>query len=415
MLVAICIWLLYQVKRSHDKNKACEDGSSKILAKMLNGHEIIKLGRRDLHPGMDAPFEIEKHGEKKEESDNEDGRGGGDDDIDEHDQEEESEDVEDLIDEEDSERDDIEEQESEDKGIDFEDVKSSNDQADSEGKSNRQKAREEHNKDDASSAVMQNVQTISGSLRKVQEEVEIADKDEVEKEIETYHTQDFIVGMKDSKTKVHRSLTAKSFGADNAEDVKEMDSEFDSFHSDKLMYSSSLVKAESNEQKKVKDDSTMLLFKDPFLNETNKLPELISNISSNGSLSYLGTVLAKMNENPEATSVQTNSNLTLSAFEDSNAMEKGMALNGSESTVPEGILQFGATAKIEKSSARETTNENAFASGESKTNDELHSGEESSKILASNENLVAVEESSGSSDSSFYQEDREGHSFMSSL
>ncbi|PON68327.1 hypothetical protein PanWU01x14_096470 [Parasponia andersonii] len=437
LLLAICIWLLYQVKHSHDKNKAFEDSSSRTLAKMHTEDEIIKLGRRDLHPRVETPFKIENHEEKEEyskeeveesklaESDNEEGRGGGDDEIDGHDQEraeeEESEEVEDLIDEEGREREEgIEEQESEDKGIDFDDVKSFEDQTENEGKSNNQEAREEHYKDDdASSAVMQNVQTISGILRKVKEEkVWSAGKDEVEKETETYHTQGLFDGAKDLENKAHRSLTATTFASANAREVGEMDHELDSTRLDTAMYSTSLLEAESNELTKVKNESVFLLLKDPTLNGTITLPELKSdlNLSSKGRHSYLGTILGKLNENPEVTSVQKYSNLTLSVFEDSDATEKEVALNGLESIVPEENLQFGEAAETEKSSATTTSNENSVVSEESKTNDGLQSGEESLKILASNKNLDATEiDSSDSSDFSFYQEDGEGHSVMSSL
>ena len=117
LVLAICIWLLYQVKHSHEKKKAYEESSGKISEKMQGGREIIKLGRKDLHPQVEeTTFETERKEEleqeieesKPEESEDE-GRGGGDDEIDGHDQErveeEESQEVEDLIDEEDRERD----------------------------------------------------------------------------------------------------------------------------------------------------------------------------------------------------------------------------------------------------------------------------------------------------------------------
>ncbi|XP_062098354.1 uncharacterized protein LOC133804209 isoform X2 [Humulus lupulus] len=366
LLLAICIWLLYQVKHSHDKNKAFGDSSSMISTKMLNGLELIKVGRRDLHPQVDTQIEVEKLEEndfkedldetRLEENDNEEGRS-VDDEIDEHDQEraeeEEPDEVEDLIDEEDGERHEgIEEQEIEDKEIDFEDAKSLEDLTENEGKSNGQEARDEHYKDDdASSAVMQNIQSISRSLRKVNEEkVGSVDKNEVEREIETYHTQDFIVGVKDSGNKVHRSLTAKTFASENAGEVSFIDSEFDSTHSDNTMYSTAAVKAESNKQTNLNSEIFLLLKEPTSVIGTNTLSELRSdlNLSSNGKNSYLGAVLGNMNEIPVATNLQTYSGLTLSAVEDYNAIEKGMELNGSESIVQEGILQFGKAAETEE-------------------------------------------------------------------
>ncbi|KAF4371297.1 hypothetical protein F8388_023457 [Cannabis sativa] len=265
LLLAICFWLLYQVKHSHDKNKAYVDSSSMISAKMHNGVELIKLGRRDLHPEVDTQNEVGKEEENdlkddleeiklEEENDNEEGRS-EDDEIDGHDQErveeEEPEEVEDLIDEDDREREEgIDEQEIEDKRIEFEDAKLLEDQTEEEGKSNGQEARDEHYKDDdASSAVMQNIQSISRSLSKVNEErVGSVDRNEVESEIETYHTQDFVVGVKHSSNKVHPSLTAKAFAfKDDGEG-----SEIDSSHSDNTMHSTSLLKEKSNKAAVVK-------------------------------------------------------------------------------------------------------------------------------------------------------------------
>ncbi|KAL5559868.1 hypothetical protein UlMin_036079 [Ulmus minor] len=234
LLLAICIWLLYQLKHNHDKKKAYGDSSSKLSGKLQNGNEIIKLGRRDLQPRVkEASFEIkmpegkeEVEESKLEEIDGDDGRGGGDDEIDGRDQEraeeEESEEVEDLIDDEDREREEeTDELESEDKGVDFEDVNSL-DQTQHEGKSNTQEAREVHYKDDDAS---NNMKTLSLNLRKVQEE-------EVEQENEKYGNQDSITGVKDSGSRVDDSLFAKSFPSEDAGEVKEKSNEFGSALSD---------------------------------------------------------------------------------------------------------------------------------------------------------------------------------------
>ncbi|GMN40251.1 hypothetical protein TIFTF001_009483 [Ficus carica] len=404
VLLAVCIWLLYQVNHSRDKKAAYEEDSPlEISQKMQNGRdEIIKLGRRDLHPlvkgslfdiekrqGKEEGSEEEMEGSRSEESYQVDGQGGGDDEIDGHDQEmaegEESEGMEDLIDEEDREREEgSEEQEGdEDKGFDFDDVLEDQIQDEEEGKGEIQEAIEERYKeDDASGSVTQNIQTISGSLRKIQEkEVESKNTVEVRQETKTYYTEDFSVGMEDSGTKGHLNLRARSSGSENASGVQ-VGNKIDSSSSDDAFYSTSLV--EANEQSKMKNDLAMLLVKVPTLNGTSKLRELIHDL---------------------------NSDLTLSVVDNLDAAQKEMeVLNGSWSISSQGTLQFDATDGTEKS-----TNENAVSRGESKTDDGLHSGERSSKILTADDNLDAAEEQAGeeeksedSSDFTFYQEDRLG-------
>ncbi|KAA8538246.1 hypothetical protein F0562_027931 [Nyssa sinensis] len=116
LLLAIATWLLYQVKQSYYK-VALEESSGKIPEKE-HGHEILKLGRKDLNPRVEeATAENLKHGaeeemeledeERKPKEDEDEGREVGDDDIDGQDQdipeEEEPEQLEDLTDEEDKE------------------------------------------------------------------------------------------------------------------------------------------------------------------------------------------------------------------------------------------------------------------------------------------------------------------------
>ncbi|EXC01134.1 hypothetical protein L484_025507 [Morus notabilis] len=343
VLLAICIWLLYQVKHSNDKKAEYEDSSSEISRKIQNGRdEIITLGRRDLRPLVkDTSFDAKKREGKEEDS--EDGPGGGDDQIDGHDQEraeeEEAEGVEDLIDEEDRERD--EGSEEEDKGIDFEDVNVLEDQPqdEEEGKTHIRGAREEHHKDDdASGSVMRNTESIVGSLRKVQEKETESENDfEVGKETEKNHTEDFVVGMKDSETKMHYNFRAQSYGSEN---------DFASSRLDNAIYSTLLVKAEANEQSKVENNSAMLLAKGPTsLNGTSKLRELIHDLNptSNEREAYL----------------QRHSYSTLSVVDNFDAAQKGKeVLDGPHSIPSQGTLQFDGTDK--------STDENAVSSGESK-------------------------------------------------
>ncbi|XP_010248267.1 PREDICTED: midasin-like [Nelumbo nucifera] len=178
LLLGVCIWLLYQVKHSHDKKKAFDESTARISENVEIGHGILKLGRKDLNPHLERPgFEIqhgneeaseeenkpeeeeeEEEDENKPEETEDEGRGGGDDEIDEHDQEkaeEEAERGEDFIDEEEKDR---EEKENEDH---IDNSGSMEDQDHDGSDRNTQEAREENYKgDDASSAVVRDTQLI---------------------------------------------------------------------------------------------------------------------------------------------------------------------------------------------------------------------------------------------------------------
>ncbi|PRQ20806.1 hypothetical protein RchiOBHm_Chr7g0232141 [Rosa chinensis] len=198
LLLAICIWLVYQLNHSHGKKALEVSSAEKISGEVQNEHGVLELGRRGLRPHVEeTSMDVGRHREKEEESEEEadetkaeeseeEGRG-GEDEVDGHDQEkseEESEGVEDLIDEDDTEREEeSEEQESEEQGNDLEDQVQNRDTRYS------QDAREEQYKgDDASSAVKQNIRTISnqieiGSLRRVkEEEVDTAENIDLEKD-----------------------------------------------------------------------------------------------------------------------------------------------------------------------------------------------------------------------------------------
>lgn len=189
LLLAICIWLVYQLNHSHGKKELELSSAEKISGEMQIEHGVLELGRRGLHPRVEeTPVDVGRNMEKEEEyeeevdetkaEESEGGGRGGRDEVDGHDQEkseEESEGVEDLIDVDDTvrgeeEEEENEEQESEEKGNDLED------QVQIKDKRYSQEAREEQYKgDDASSAVKQNIGTINnqievGSLRRVKEE-----------------------------------------------------------------------------------------------------------------------------------------------------------------------------------------------------------------------------------------------------
>ncbi|CAO2813584.1 unnamed protein product [Amaranthus hypochondriacus] len=107
VLVAVCFWLLYQVKHSHEKRKEFESADEKVVKNVRSDSEIQRFGRKDI-PRI---TEITKSGENHDDDDDEDKdgeeeenkhekdeleqevsrvtekddeRGGGDDEIDEH-------------------------------------------------------------------------------------------------------------------------------------------------------------------------------------------------------------------------------------------------------------------------------------------------------------------------------------------
>ncbi|KAJ6839330.1 uncharacterized protein M6B38_315090 [Iris pallida] len=95
ILVAVCIWLLYQVKHSHDKKTAYDARNSKITSKSVEDQEdFFKFGRRDLtrngdmHKGEESEEaqEEEEPEIKQEETEDEEMRGAGDDGTDEQSQ-----------------------------------------------------------------------------------------------------------------------------------------------------------------------------------------------------------------------------------------------------------------------------------------------------------------------------------------
>ncbi|CAN7015743.1 unnamed protein product [Brassica rapa subsp. trilocularis] len=66
VLLGVCIWLIYQVKYSHDKKKEFYETDDKKLSEKEDG--LVKLGRKDLLPGYHKNVE-EKHVEDDEDED----------------------------------------------------------------------------------------------------------------------------------------------------------------------------------------------------------------------------------------------------------------------------------------------------------------------------------------------------------
>ncbi|KAL8116886.1 uncharacterized protein LOC141668643 [Apium graveolens] len=68
VLVAVCFWLIYQVKHSHDKKKQFDENDGKTSRDMEMDNAVLKLGRKDLNPQEKGPNkDLESHDEEAEE------------------------------------------------------------------------------------------------------------------------------------------------------------------------------------------------------------------------------------------------------------------------------------------------------------------------------------------------------------
>lgn len=170
LLIAVCIWLLYQVKHSHDKKRAL------LRSKLLNNNvdkkdDFFKFGRKDL-PQIEESSKVAVNEETQEDEAEEDQDTKQDDNVNEIEIDEDKDAKEDFIDEQDQEKGDEEEEpehldesiEEEDKDnnneINIEEEKDEHSEVDifdnnQEHEGSTQEAREENYKrDDASSAVV---------------------------------------------------------------------------------------------------------------------------------------------------------------------------------------------------------------------------------------------------------------------
>nr|GMD85903.1 myb-like protein X [Ipomoea batatas] len=97
VLLAVCLWLVYQVKQSHEKKKQFEGNESSLSQKTGSSDGGPNLGRKYLPDSKGIANSDEERGMEVEEDEpeqdnnserkNDGGRGGGDDDLEEHDRE----------------------------------------------------------------------------------------------------------------------------------------------------------------------------------------------------------------------------------------------------------------------------------------------------------------------------------------
>ncbi|KAL3515397.1 hypothetical protein ACH5RR_022299 [Cinchona calisaya] len=213
-LLAICFWLIYQVKHSHDKKKELDESDMKNSQLTQGSSEVVKLGRKDLNPRVDETgttstkqdeeAEDENVGEeeenkndeehvedKKSEEKDDDGGGVGDNEVDDRGEEKSDSEVdheEDVTEEEkEKEKDEADEKEnkekdSEDKSKQLEN-ENSLEEHDDDDDEKAHEAREEHYKaDDASSAVTHETEdfTAQNENRSSESSNELAGKNVVE-------------------------------------------------------------------------------------------------------------------------------------------------------------------------------------------------------------------------------------------
>ncbi|OVA20459.1 hypothetical protein BVC80_1063g4 [Macleaya cordata] len=441
LLLAVCIWLLYQVKHSHDKKKAFEESNAKLLEKMESGHEIIKLGRKDLHPRVEESIseneghneeeeieeqeenkhdeeedenkheEVEDEGEESKPEENEDeGRGGGDDEVDEHDREraeEEAKREEGFVDEEDKES---EEKENEEKEDQIEDQDHDR---------NTQEAREEQYKgDDASSAVVRdtqgmNTETESGVGEKSNEEehVEKLEPDELGSQNKTSSIEEVTSDQHDNlKTgdgeiiEGNQTLNATN-GEVNGSGITLSEAENGS-------QTNSTTNLKSIDQPEVNNNSTAENGEIPSSSMQNGTDitqdQTIVMIPSNVGDSNLQAVVPEQTENSNMNSEMVES--------DSNSLLSTTTQNADESNGESGEEQTVKSGE-EDGSVSSVTNENIDGDqkDESETTAGTEEAEDNSSSSTTNDNEDSVESKSVDSNDTLIPEVREARTDLSTL
>lgn len=194
LLLAVCFWLIYQVKRSHEKRKEFDENDSKFSLKTESSYVPTMWGRKGLlprseeitlpngkqdkqvedeNPEEDEENKLEEEEEEAEqdqddkfEEENDEDRGGGDDVVDEHNQEKSDEEIEqeeELVDDE-KDRGEVDETDvknsKENDGHD-EDENSQDHELDEDSGSTHEAQEELYKADDASSAVTHDTQTVT--------------------------------------------------------------------------------------------------------------------------------------------------------------------------------------------------------------------------------------------------------------
>ncbi|XP_031482083.1 uncharacterized protein LOC116252140 [Nymphaea colorata] len=193
LLMAVCVWLLYQVKHSHDKRQALDESGAGSSEKVEDArHDVFNLGRKDISEriqmttdrqkedgdeeeedeGKREVREEEEEEEGKHEENEEEERGVGDDELDERDQEkidEDAEQEEELVDGEDEKENDGE------KDNQFDDMDASETQ-----KHNNDDAGSHDGESSSSHGLIHDTQILRSDIAKLEQEQESAIREQGE-------------------------------------------------------------------------------------------------------------------------------------------------------------------------------------------------------------------------------------------
>lgn len=410
VLLAICFWLIYQVKHSHD-NKKAYDEDAKMSTQVSD--EVFILGRKDLQPRLDETTlkndkldeEVEeeeetrgeeegnKNEEEEQEEDNkneekEDETKGGDDEIDEGDQEKSEMEVEreDFFIDEQKEREEGDEKEAEQK--DLEDVEggrnrnmSSLEEHEGDGGSSRNthEAREENYRaDDASSAVTHETQTETG----MDNSNENTERKVVEVESDK---SNLIIGVQSEKVEEGENGTST-----HVTTKEDRGSETGLDKSEGTSLSNSTVTAESNNLPELSNNST-----EGSLKSNNLLLQNGTEIKPDGTESQNATItLGKENDsNAASNNDQSNPNLVIpSNTGNADAAVTGEFSNSSTNTTeiasPEKVATSNSSVQGEAHSVSLTTEENADATRNEKSETSNGTNKNSDSSESGNANVV---------------------------
>lgn len=168
VLLAVCLWLIYQVKQSHEK-KQFDGNESSLSQKTGSSDGIPNLGRKYLPDSKEIANSDEKHGtyvednnlEEDEQEKNDEGRGGGDDDLEEHNQEKNDGEVEQEDEAVGDEKEGEEKDNSDDNNGEEQDENSEDNENDEDSGSKHEAQEVLYKADDASSAVTHDMQEVT--------------------------------------------------------------------------------------------------------------------------------------------------------------------------------------------------------------------------------------------------------------
>lgn len=202
LLVAVCFWLLYQMKHTYDKKKASSEQNTRVLNDVVDSQsDFMDPGRKGLPHNKAIPgdkihikeeeneeVEEEEDGETQQAMEDEEAKGIGDDVIDEQDSEQGDE-------QDDQERPDEEVEDGEDKNDQVEEGEFIEDQEHEEGSS--QEAHEKiYKSDDASSAVLQENQ-VTETEDKIDRKIDTMEEEQLRNNENDTETKDTIGRMDD--------------------------------------------------------------------------------------------------------------------------------------------------------------------------------------------------------------------------